>query len=67
MDAEATAALFPEEVRRYFAEHPGLWVEGGEKKLILSRGNVLPAAGLRAFLENGFEVMNVLKTGEGKS
>jgi hypothetical protein len=64
MDVEKIAGVFTEEARRYFAEHPGMWIEGGQQKLMLSQGRVLPPRELRTFLERGFEVMNVLKGGE---
>jgi len=66
VDPEAVSEIFTEEARRYFTNHPGLWVQGKEQKLTISQGKVMPASGLRAFLENGFEVMNVLKGEEPK-
>ena len=63
-DSDRVSEMFTEDVRRYFTTHTGLWVQGAEKKLIYSQGNVMPASSLRAFLESGFEVMNLLRTGE---
>jgi hypothetical protein len=63
-EVEKLGDVFTEEARRYFAERPGMWIEAEKQKLMLSQGRVLPHGELRAFLERGFEVLNVLKGGE---
>jgi hypothetical protein len=65
-DEEAVRPLFTEEVRRYFAERPGQWVEAKEKLLIRTRGRLVAPGELRAFLQDGFQVLNLLETGEHK-
>jgi hypothetical protein len=63
-DTEGVSSVFTESVRGYFAEHPGLWVQGEGQRLIYSAGKTVPASELRTFLADGFETMNLLKIGE---
>jgi hypothetical protein len=65
-DEEAVRPLFTESVRKYFADRPGQWVEAKDRLLIRTRGRLVAPRELRAFLEDGFQVLNLLETGEQK-
>jgi hypothetical protein len=62
-NAEATRALFNDDVREFFAGRPGVWVEAAGPRLIYSTGKMLDPAQLQAFLAEGFEVLNVFEAG----
>jgi hypothetical protein len=62
-DEEAVTEMFTEEVRSYFAKHPGWYLQAKKETLLFTRGKLLAAGQLRAYLESGFEVLNLLQTG----
>lgn len=62
-NADATRVLFNDDVREFFTEHPGLWVEASGQRLIYSTGKMLDPAQLETFLAEGFAVLNVFEAG----
>jgi len=62
-DPEAARKLFPDEVRAFFVERPGLWVEAAGPRLVYSADKMLAPEHLQGFLEEGFEVLNVFEAG----
>lgn len=60
-DPETARKLFPDEVREFFVEHPGLWVEAAGPRMVYSAGKMLAPEHLQGFLEEGFEVLNVFE------
>lgn len=63
-DEAAVSDLFPEAVRRFFARTRGLWIEANRERMFYTRGKLLPAHELHAFLAEAFRVRKVLETGE---
>jgi hypothetical protein len=66
VETEPVREMFTEDVRRYFAQNPGQWVEGNGRLLIRTKGRLIAAKDLRSFLEEGFLVRNLLESGERK-
>jgi hypothetical protein len=63
-DEEAVGAVFSEGVRRFFARHPVVWLEGSGPRLFYTRSKLVAARSLHAFLAEAFRVRKVLETGE---
>jgi len=64
---ETAAGLFTDDVRHFVSEHPGLFANGDGPRLVISRGKLVAADDLRAFMEEGFQVLNTLHTGGQKT
>ena len=62
-DEEDVTEMFSEDVRGYFAKHPGWYLQARKETLLFTRGKLLTADHVRAYLESGFEVLNLLQTG----
>lgn len=62
-DAEAVRRVFSDEVREFFRERPGLWVEAAGPRMVYSTGRMLAPEYLQGFLEEGFEILNVFESG----
>jgi hypothetical protein len=61
-DADATRRVFSDEVREFFRERPGLWVEAAGPRMVYSTGRMLAPEHLQGFLEEGFEILNVFES-----
>lgn len=62
-DAESARRLFGDEVREFFRERPGLWVEAAGPRMVYSTGRMLAPEYFQGFLEEGFKVLNIFETG----
>lgn len=56
--------MFTDKVRADFVQNGEQWVEADGSLLFYSQGRLIPADGLRAFLESGFTVKRLLETGD---
>lgn len=62
-DEQSIRSLFNEQVLEYYEQHPGVSTEGDGVKLIYYRTSKrIPPDRIQAFLQEGYDVFNLLKT-----
>lgn len=63
-DKEALNKLLTTDVREHFIQSPGVWVEAGGPRLLITRGRTENPANLRQMLEEAFAIRSLLQTGK---